>query len=115
MEEDIEVTDLQQERYKYRNSELAWRIADISPDEPIVRYTWPSRKIQVVFDRASEAVQRNYRGISIPQNRETLYDIGGVEITTEDVDAVVDETIAFGYDELAEMLQAEAYEGEGSE
>lgn len=87
--EDVSLTDTATVRDVLRESAFIRRCAERWPSETIVRYEWPLGKERVIWSRADEAIRPQvWRGIT----RETVvYSKNGVKITTDDVDAAIDE------------------------
>lgn len=118
IEEDVEVTDEEMEARKRRYLDLdrVQRAAYNFPQEPIVRYSFPDEKMQVILPYGGMLKRTAY---SIPKRRqdevEVLYENDEVTITEDDVIRSIDQAGRRTGDELEELLQAEVVSGDEDE
>lgn len=111
--EDVEVTDteiarvnLLRERLLDTKPQVHRAIAQY-PEQPIVRYQWPSGRELVLWERGDQAIKRSHL---ITKKRAVLYrnDEAGVTITDEDVDTAVSAGNGRLGAEFAQLLEATA-------
>ena len=81
------------------------------PDKPIVRYSWPDNRREVLFSRGSDALgPRIFRAAKLKRRQdegEVLFEDDDVKITELDVARSVKEAGKRVDPEFAELLQAE--------
>jgi hypothetical protein len=84
------------------------------PDEPIVRYRWPTNDTYVIWERGRDAMKRrSYPSAKYRQEETILYDRDGVTITEEDVQrAITNAGKRTGDPEIVGILEAQQEEAE---
>lgn len=99
IEEDVEATDteeIRQREYIERmlDSDRVQRAAELFPDEPIVRYTWPLNKSTILFPRAGDLYRRHTWHVhrqrverQDEEEPEVLFEDPELEFTITDSDA----------------------------
>lgn len=94
--EEVEATDEEEAETQYMKQRLlempnVWRAAERFPEEPIVRYQYPSNKLKVLWMRADELFKPRVFRLKHKRakDEDVLYDSKTVQITTQDVDRAI--------------------------
>lgn len=112
-----EAARLNQLRERMLETESVQRAIVAFPNDPIVRYQWPSGRTQVVWERAQQALTRQLWQVVKPprltqrqeeEPDEVLYEGEDFTITEGDVARAIDEGRRRVGDEFAELLNATA-------
>lgn len=107
---------------RYRDLAPVRRAAEIFPEDPVVRYSWPTGRMETLWaragmileaDRAVFPVKRTARRQTVQRadDGEVLYDQDGVKITEGDVTRAVDQGRKRLGTEFGEILSAEVDDG----
>ena len=83
---DAAVTQSRTYRMQIRDMEQIRAGAMRAPDDPIVRYRWPSEALHTIWDSGAEMLQPVFRSTGHPIRRATLYSSKRQEFTITDED-----------------------------
>lgn len=102
-----ESTDVEKERV--RDHASVRRAAEVFPDDPIVRFHYPSERMTVLFPSGQDMLRRrSFPAAKVRQAEpgEAVYSKNGVLITVGDIDAAIDEARERVGDDFADLLMA---------